>query len=100
MLQPRVPILQGILLSAGQSSSVSFSNVMGRLDIQNLGSSKCYFSLNSSIGTTNGSGMCALAAGGSWNKENLGYRFVSVYALGADTEVNLVSFQNSGDASD
>ncbi len=100
MLQPRVPILQSIALSGGQSSSVSFSNIMGRLDIQNLGSSKCYFALNSSIGSSNQLGQCALAAGGSWNKENLGYRYVTVLALGDDTEINLVSFQNSGDASD
>lgn len=100
MLGPRTPILQGLTLSSGQSSSVSFSKPMGRLDIQNLGSSKIYFSLTSTIGSSAQAGQCALASGGSWNKENIGYTVVSIYATGDDTEINLVSAQNSGDASD
>ncbi len=105
MLSPRVPLMNPMTLNVGNSSSISFSRVMGRLDIMNHGGADIIFALGSSVTSAMPTvGQIKLSAGQSWNKENIAYDTISVIAITTatetDAEVEIVSIQNSGDASD
>lgn len=105
MLSPRVPQINPIVLNVGSSSSISFSQVMGRLDILNTGPATIIFNLTSTITSAMPTaGQIKLEAGQSWNKENIAYDKLTVIAITTDSEtdaeVQIVSIQNSGDSSD
>ena len=105
MLTPRVPQINPMVLNVGSSSSLSFSQVMGRLDIMNTGPATVIFALTSTIQSSMPtSGQIKLEMGQSWNKENIAYDKIAVISIVTAAEVNseiqIVSVQNSGDSSD